>query len=153
MISFAHAAWKAWTRLRATPVARCFLVATVFSIFAMTAAWDSPNSARPSKVTLLYVGASDCAPCRAWQNGEGTRFRASAEFARVTYREVKSPTLRDALNDAHWPDDLRGYRGQLGPAAGVPLWLIIGDEEILGRGFGASQWRDVVLPRIRALTR
>jgi hypothetical protein len=129
------------------------MVVALFASVAVTLAWDTTNPARSSKVTLLYVGATDCAPCRIWQNGDGMRFRESAEFARISYREVKSPTLRDALNDEVWPGDLRRYRDMLGRDAGVPLWIIVEDGEVLGRGFGASQWREVILPRVRALLR
>lgn len=104
-------------------------------------------------MTLLYVGAEDCAPCRVWQNGEGTAFRASPEFARLTYREVKSPTLFDVLKDENWPEDLRGYRDRIERGAGVPMWLVITGNDIVGRGFGPSQWRQSILPKLRSLLR
>src|SRR3974390_1215925 len=51
------------------------------------------GGARPAHaVVLIYVGAEDCAPCRAWRRGPGAEFRASAEFLRLTYREVEAPT-------------------------------------------------------------
>lgn len=140
-------------RSRARMVTQRAAVASVLALFAVTAAWDSPGPSGRARLTLLYVGAADCAPCRTWQSGDGARFRESAEFARITYREVSSPTLREVLSDAHWPEDLRGYRDQLGRHAGVPLWLLVGDGGIVGRGSGASQWRGVVLPQIRSLVR
>jgi hypothetical protein len=106
-----------------------------------------------AKVTLVYVGAEDCAPCRAWQGGERKRFLESGEASRLTYREVKSPTLRDVLKDEHWPEDLRGHRDRLGAGAGVPLWLVISGDELVERAFGASQWHGTVLPRLRRLLR
>ena len=139
--------------LRASAMARHTMVAAVLSMLGVTAASDTLNPARSPPVTVLYVGAADCAPCHAWQKGDGRRFLASAEFTRVVFREVKSPTLRDVLNDSYWPDDLRGYRDQLGRSAGVPLWIVIGDGQVLERGFGASQWQSVILPRIKALIR
>ena len=66
---------------------------------------------------------------------------------------VDGRTLRSVLDDENWADDLRGYRDQLGGNPGVPLWLVIGDHEVLGKGFGASQWRGTVLPQIRSLVR
>jgi hypothetical protein len=102
------------------------------------------------QITLLYVGAED-APCRAWQQHEKIAFGASAEFARISYREVKSPTLLDLLEDENWPQDLRSYRDRLGPDAGVPLWLVIADGEVVDRGMGPSQWQSDVLPKIREL--
>jgi len=104
-------------------------------------------------VTVLYVGADDCAPCRAWQNSEGAAFRASPEFHRLTYREVKSPTLLDVLKDENWPDDLRRYRDRIDRAAGVPMWLVIADREIVSRGYGPTQWREAILPKVRSLLR
>jgi hypothetical protein len=104
-------------------------------------------------VLLLYIGADDCAPCRAWQGGDGATFRRSPEYARITYREVKSPTLFGVLRDENWPEDLRSYRDRLGRRAGAPMWLVIANNEIVSRGYGTSQWRDVVLPRIRSLVR
>lgn len=115
--------------------------------------WLSLTPPAAGSLTLVYVGAEDCAPCRSWQRVEGTTFRAAPEFAHVIYREVKSPTARDVLNDDYWPDDLRGYRDRLGRGAGVPLWLVISDDEIVERAFGASQWHSAVLPRIKSMSR
>jgi hypothetical protein len=153
MTEFADRPRKGGMPSRKKIIVRRSTLAAVLGLLAVAAAWDTSSPARPANVTLLYVGAADCAPCRVWQSGEGARFRASAEFARLTYREVKSPTLRDVLNDELWPDDLRWSRDRLGRNAGVPLWLVIADHEIVGRWFGASQWRSAVLPQIRSLLR
>lgn len=110
------------------------------------------SGGRPD-VMLLYVGADDCAPCRAWQDGEGAAFRMSPEFAHLSYREVKSPALFDILKDENWPEDLRGYRDRLDPGTGVPMWFVIAGNEVVSRGVGASQWRDSVLPKLRSLLR
>jgi hypothetical protein len=149
MIAMSDTGWL----LRARAMGRHTMVAAILSMIGVTAAWDTLNPARSTPLTVLYVGAADCAPCHAWQRGDGSIFLASAEFTRVVFREVKSPSLRDVLNDSYWPDDLRAYRDQLGRDAGVPLWIVIGDGRVLERGFGASQWRSVILPRIKALIR
>lgn len=117
--------------------------------------WMSQPSAPGARaaITLVYVGAEECAPCRAWQRTEGKQFMQSAEFSRLNYREVKSPTARDLLKDEYRPDDLRGHRDSLGRGAGVPLWLVISDDRVVERGFGASQWHAAVLPRLRSLLR
>jgi hypothetical protein len=118
---------------------------------AIVTLWSIPT--KPQELLLLYVGADDCAPCRKWQNGEGAQFRSAPEFARVPYREVKSAILRDVLKDENWPEDLRVYRDQLGPGAGVPMWLVIADSRIVEQSFGEGQWRSNTLPKIRALLR
>ena len=102
---------------------------------------------------LVYIGAEDCAPCRSWQNGDGATFLASGDFKRITYREVKSPHLKDVLSDENWPDDIRRYRKRLRHSDGVPLWLVVSDDEIVMQRFGATEWRTKVLPTIQSLLR
>jgi hypothetical protein len=135
---------------------RAGAAAALLAVLLLTDVPWSPQSSAPAAradVTVVYVGAEDCAPCRAWQHAEGRQFLGSAEFARLYYREVKSPTAREALEDRYWPEDLRAYRDRLGRGAGVPLWLVISGDEVIERGFGASQWRAAVLPRIKSLLR
>jgi hypothetical protein len=105
------------------------------------------------QVTLVYVGAENCAPCDVWQRNEGTAFHDSTEFHRLAYREVKSPSLFDVLKDENWPEDLRVYRQAIPQGAGVPLWLVIADNRLVMQSFGLAQWQDVVLPKIRSLLR
>lgn len=142
------------TRLRA---GRAGATIAVLAAVTLTIAfrWGLLTSAPTANgtVTLVYVGAEDCAPCRSWQSVAGVTFRASPEFARIVYREVKSPTARNVLHDEYWPNDLRGHRARLGRGAGVPLWLVILDDELIERAFGASQWHSTVLPKIKSLLR
>ena len=139
-------------RIATLCVRRCRLAA-VLAIVAGTIAWDAPRLARGALPTLIYVGAADCAPCRTWQNDEEARFRASPQFAKVIYREVKSPTLRGLLGDEYWPADLREFRDRLDRHVGAPMWLVVEEREILRKGFGASQWRNDIVPFIKAVTR
>jgi hypothetical protein len=124
---------------------------TIAAIAVTVWAGHADKPARAKDVMLLYVGAEDCAPCRAWQNGEGSAFLASAEFPRITYREVKSPHLLDVLKDENWPDEIRLYRDGLRRGDGVPLWLVVADREIVEQRFGAAEWRTSILPRIKSL--
>ncbi|TAK46920.1 MAG: hypothetical protein EPO23_14840 [Xanthobacteraceae bacterium] len=124
-------------------------------LLAITAlAWLSGwTAAAPANVTLLYVGAEDCAPCNIWQNNQEPAFRQSAEFSRLAYREVKSPALFDLLKDDYWPEDLRAYRQVIGKGAGAPLWLVIADGRIVMQRSGLTQWQEAVLPKIKSLLR
>jgi hypothetical protein len=135
------------------PAVRLIVIAALVAAALAVPAQHIASPPGPMSVTLVYVAADDCPPCRIWQREAGAAFRASPEFSRLTYREVRSPTLRDVLADAHWPEDLRAYRAQLGPAAGVPLWLVIADQDVVERGYGASQWRSAVLPKLRSILR
>lgn len=116
-----------------------------------TAAFAPLQRAEPRQILLLYVGAEDCPPCKAWQAGDGARFRDSPEFRRVSYRQVLSPSLFDVLKDENWPDDLVRYRPTIDHRSGVPLWLIVADGDVVMQSFGVTQWRDAVLPRIKSL--
>ena len=137
---------------RRTLVGACIAVA--IAAIAMTVwAGHAARPARDSEIMLLYVGAEDCAPCRAWQNGDGAAFLASADFPRITYREVKSPHLHDVLKDENWPDEIRSYRGGLRRSDGVPLWLVVSNHEIVEQRFGAAAWQASILPKIKSLLR
>jgi hypothetical protein len=102
---------------------------------------------------LIYVGAEDCAACRVWQRVDAATFRSSSEYSRITYREVKSSSTLDVLKDEHWPDDLRPYRDRLGRGAGVPLWLLVADGELVQQALGARQWKEAMLPKLKSLVR
>lgn len=129
------------------------IVVAIAAIIATVWAGHAGKPARDADVMLLYVGAEDCAPCRAWQNGEGAAFLASAEFPRITYREVKSPHLHDVLKDENWPNEIRRYRDILRRSDGVPLWLVVADHKVVGQSFGVAKWRASVLPTIKSLLR
>ena len=105
------------------------------------------------EITVIYVGAADCAPCKSWEQGDGAVFRATSEFSRISYREVKAPSTFDLLKDKYWPDELRGYRDRLPGDAGVPLWFVIADHDVVEQRFGESQWQSAVLPALKALLR
>jgi len=112
-----------------------------------------PENGGQPDIVLLYVGADDCAPCRAWRNGEGDAFLASAEAGRITYREVKSSHLEDILSDENWPEDIRGLRRGIHRSDGVPLWFVISNHVVVEQQYGATAWKQRVLPRIRSYLR
>jgi hypothetical protein len=123
-----------------------FIAAVIGSPLAnLTAAKSVKN------VTLVYVGAENCAPCNIWQLNQRTAFRESPEFYRLAYREVKSSSLFDVLKDENWPEDLRVYRQSISQQAGVPLWLVVADDQIVMQSSGLTQWQEAVLPKIKSL--
>lgn len=128
-------------------------LAAIAAIFAALLVFHPPAPARAAAITLIYVGAEDCAPCRIWQNGDGAAFRQSADFARIAYVEVKSPHLHDVLNDENWPLEIRGYRNLLKRSDGVPLWLIVSGNDVIVQRFGATAWHTAVLPTLKSYLR
>jgi hypothetical protein len=131
-------------------------LAGLFGLAAIVAAALVAQAKPPAHATnllLVYVGADDCAPCRAWQRGDGAAFRTSALFTHLTYREVKSAHLHDVLADENWPADIRTYRDRLDRSKGVPLWLVVSNDSIVLQRFGTAAWRSKVLPGIRLYSR
>jgi hypothetical protein len=124
------------------------LGATRPQVFALT----KHAAQKPERLMLVYVGADDCAPCRTWQRDQAPMLRSPA-FARLIYREVKSPSVLALLADEHWPGDLREMRAQLRADAGVPLWFVVADDAVVGRAQGASEWEATILPKLRGLLR
>jgi hypothetical protein len=113
----------------------------------------SAESPRTVDLTLIYVGAEDCAPCRTWQNGDGAAFRKSAEFARIAYIEVKASHLQDVLKDDYWPPQIRKLKGRLKQSDGVPLWFVVSNENVVEQRFGSDAWHMNILPTIRSALR
>lgn len=138
-------AWTAWLYLGG--------FATTAAVVAALLTSQLSRPSRAADITLIYVGAEDCAPCRAWQNGDGAAFRQSADFARIAYVEVKSPHLHDVLRDENWPTEIRSYRNLLKRSDGVPLWLVLSNTEVIEQRFGPAAWRANILPAIRSALR
>lgn len=137
---------------------RTLIAVLCLAMFTAMAAIDAtllhaPAPARAADVKLVYVGAEDCAPCRAWQNKEGAAFRQSAEFSRITYVEVKARHLHDVLKDENWPEQIRDLRNRLKMSDGVPLWLVVSNDEVVKQRFGAAAWHAEILPAIRSALR
>lgn len=137
----------------ATRMASAALALALAAVILTADRNDGSNVAKAESVMLLYVGAENCGPCVTWQRSDGVAFRESKEFTRVSYREVKSPTLFDVLKDQNWPDDLVAYRQSIDRHAGVPLWLVVVDEQVVMQRSGLSQWQEAVLPKLKALLR
>jgi hypothetical protein len=105
-----------------------------------------PSATDP--ILILYVGAEDCAPCRAWRRDDKPAFLAAMDQNRLHYREVIAPKLPQVFEEHVWPDDLRRYRSTAERERGVPLWLVVRNNNIIAVAAGASMWRSRVLPLI-----
>lgn len=140
--------------MKRLPVSRTLLIAAACLALFVTLTlfnWVTPIEAK--KITLVYVGAENCGPCDSWHRDQGAAFRNSREFQRLAYREVRSPNLFDVLKDNYWPEDLRPYRQAIDRTAGIPLWLVIADDELILQRSGLTQWQESVLPKIKSLTK
>lgn len=110
---------------------------------------DPGRPAAAAPLTLLYVGAEDCAPCRAWRRDHRDGFLAGIDRDRLGYREVIATRTASALAEAEWPDDLRPQREIAVKAGGVPQWIVLRGDRVLLSAGGLSQWQARVLPLLR----
>jgi hypothetical protein len=142
-----------FSSMRNVPARGAALVLALVAGAAADPARHHGSGPTTAQVTVVHVSADDCAPCRVWYRNHWPPFASSAEFSRITYREVKSPRLFDLLRDEYWPDDLRGYRQTIDRSSGAPLWLVIVDGEIVSRAWGVSAWTSTTLPAIASWVR
>ena len=126
-------------------------VVFVAAVLAASARYEAEHEQTPANVTVIYVGANDCAPCRSWRRDRWPKFSASPEFSRLTYREVTASRLFDLLKDENWPEDLRRYRDALDRSAGVPLWFIVADDKPALMVRGLREWSELAVPKIKSL--
>lgn len=131
---------------------RVTLAVLLFLTPLLTGSGLQSVAARPN-VAVIYVGASDCPPCRLWSRNYMPRFAASEEFSRLTYREVLAPKLFMVMDDAYWPQDLRRYRDRLDGRSAVPLWFVVVEDRVALVGVGLRQWEDQVVPKVNSLLR
>lgn len=100
-------------------------------------------------LTVVYVGADDCGPCRVWRRDERPAFLGSGVFQSIEYREVIAPRLYDLLAEAQWPEDLEFLREQVRTRPGAPQWFVMRDGHMIAWESGLSAWQRVVWPTIR----
>lgn len=137
------------TRARAA----AFAVAGLIAVGVAADDGAAPRAPGGEPLLLVYVGAEDCGPCRVWRRDQKPAFLAGLDPQRLRYREVIAPRLSQSFEEPVWPEDLRPYRASAEAVRGVPLWLVIRQDRVIGRFGGLSLWRDKVMPLLRSEAR
>jgi len=132
---------------------RAVLPALAAAAVTTIALADRPAPMPGGRWRLLYVGADDCIPCRAWRQAHWAALRSAPPFAGLQFIEVRAERSEDLLQDSYWPEDLRRYRSAIPSGAGVPLWMLLHGETVLVRAWGAQQWYNRMLPALRHAAR
>lgn len=135
----------------ALPFPQCLLAGLAVLVGCGLLFADTPcrPTAEQEALTVVYVGAEDCGPCRAWRRDERPSFLDSREFPALRYREVIAPQLRNLLAEEQWPADLAGLRAQVRQRPGAPQWFVLREGQVVAWEAGASAWRRTVWPAIR----
>ncbi|MDE2417489.1 MAG: hypothetical protein KGN32_06755 [Burkholderiales bacterium] len=118
---------------------------------------------RNSQISLLYVGASDCPPCRGYEAEYFGRKNLMAEkfpeFSEVTYEKVHLGSYRGAANlSAALRPELVSLatKGANGEAAqlrchGTPFFALILDNKVVAQGHGTGALEKLVIPAAREI--
>ena len=81
--------------------------------------------------TIVYIGAKDCAICRAFDAFSKEAFIAKVKAAGMTFREVKVRSLRNVLEVEPWPSDLQWLRATMSINDGTPWFYHIVGHKII----------------------
>ena len=100
-------------------------------------------------LTVIYVGAEDCAPCLTWRRDHRDDFKASRIFPKIDYRELIADSTKNALADSNWPKELRRYRDSSKRLFGAPAWLIVENHQVIASVGGLSNWEKNVWPFLK----
>lgn len=141
-----------WGLGRATAIARIAAVVTFtgFPLAALAAFVIAKQPfAPPGPVTLVYVGAEDCAPCKVWKRDREPALQAAPFAGRLNYEKVISPQLSRVLSDENWPEHLRPLRSRFEAVGGVPAWLVTSNGKVVVVAGGADAWDRAIMPALR----
>lgn len=118
-----------------------------------------PTISKNSKISLVYVGAGDCPPCKRFigqvgQDGKGLKDiapeLAEARFVYVYLHEFRSPVQSSLL-----PEEMRWL---MQPAAngrtpmrkrGTPFFVGVVDHRVIAQGHGTAALETLVAPAIK----
>ena len=127
---------------------------TALLAFSPLLDWKKPGSGFTTgknlgKLTVVYVGADDCAPCQRWRRERRPEFQRSLAFERIEYREIIAEKLATALEDKFWPEDLRRLRAVVQKdGGGVPYWIVMREGQVVAAAGGEKAWDRKVWPLI-----
>ncbi len=109
-------------------------------VFAVLAASAVATAHATANLQVIYIGGQDCPPCRRWTASYKDRWLASPEYRQVAWVEVEPPHLKEAYQERHWPEALRGVLAQVPRKSGTPRFLIVTDGRIVSNEVGVSKW-------------
>ncbi|MBS0338372.1 MAG: thioredoxin family protein [Proteobacteria bacterium] len=107
------------------------------------------TAAAAGDIAVVYLGTNDCPYCQHWEARAKGELMAELRGSTVRYFEVKGETLRRPIVERHYPDELKWLARKLGPARGVPRFILLVDGEIAWSVFGTNDYERIFLPALR----
>lgn len=113
---------------------------------------------KDSRIYLVYVGAEDCPPCRAFSGryGDGKRLKEIApELAEASFVKAELWSFRDPLTPGALPDELKWLAERTASGKlplrkrGTPFFAAVVDKQVLVQGHGTTALETLVAPEIK----
>ena len=104
-----------------------------------------------SVISVIYISAPDCTPCRLWSANKKQPFLDSATGKNVQFFNAQKDSYRDRT--VKWPEDLKWVEGQVKDYFGVPSYAIAVDKTVVRVGYGSASWEKTVLPQLDELVK
>ena len=120
---------------------------------AFAQATDPPAKSR-DELLLVYWSARDCGWCSYWESswsGMEKSLREAPAFTKMTYRVVKSHSLRFPYAESDFPDDLKWLHARGDRHPGRPGWTLYVNRELVATFYGTNKWFSDHLPKINEL--
>jgi hypothetical protein len=119
------------------------------TLAALAAAAVSPASARTAapNLSIIYVGAKDCGPCRVFDSQDLPQWNKSMLARDVKLIHVDAPSVNVAFQARHWPAEARPFISAV-KAPIVPCFILVDGKSVVAIGTGIGGWRNQVLPMI-----
>ena len=108
-----------------------------------------PAVRKDAKLEIIYLGADDCPYCTQWESRSKAELLHSAEGKAVSFTAVKGETLRNPIEERHYPTQLKWVFKEIGPSRGVPKFLLAIDGKVMLTAFGTGGYADVFQPALK----
>ena len=106
-------------------------------------------AAQTPRIEVFYLSAPDCPYCRHWESQTRPGFLASPEGKAVRYVEIHGETLRQPIEERHYPPEHRWVFQQIGPSRGVPRFLLAIDGKVVLSAYGTGGYTTKFLPALK----
>ena len=102
-----------------------------------------------SRVEVFYLGTPDCPYCLQWEAKARGELVAWAATNGVYYVEIRGETLRQPIDERHYPAQYKQVFQQIGPSRGVPRFLLAVDGRVRLNTAGTNRYAEVFLPILK----
>ena len=123
----------------------------LIGILAVTLAATSAGKAHAadSRIEVFYLSAPDCPYCAHWESQSRAALLASPEGKAVRFIEIRGRTLREPIDERHYPPEHRWVFEKIGPSRGVPRFLLAVDGKIVANAYGTGEYTTKFLPALK----